>query len=114
MTDDELPERARPRRAVVGEWTDDGLPRLPGWLALAACRKSAYDFATADLHPNSKDARKLKAVCRGCEVVDLCLIYAMSHEGTWPASWRVGVFGGLTPSERHHLARYEGTRTTAV
>ena len=42
-------------------------------------------------------ARDAKRVCRGCEVRDKCLEYALNNDE------RFGVWGGLSERERRHL-----------
>ena len=62
---------------------------------------------------NGEYLRQLKAVCGRCDVRTQCLEYAMKKETGVSSSWRSGIYGGLTPSQRAKLARqYElkGTR----
>lgn len=46
-----------------------------------------------------------KSVCQRCPVKAPCLDEAMGREGSAPAEERGGVWGGLTPRERHLLDR---------
>jgi WhiB family redox-sensing transcriptional regulator len=69
---------------------------LIDWFADAACR----DSDTAVFFPASdRDADEAKAICATCPVREECLEYSLA---TRPAD---GVFGGLTPVERHRLIR---------
>jgi WhiB family redox-sensing transcriptional regulator len=43
--------------------------------------------------------REAKAVCRGCEVKQECLEYALDHDE------RFGIWGGLSERERRKLKR---------
>jgi WhiB family redox-sensing transcriptional regulator len=66
------------------------------WFADAACR----DVDTAVFFPKSEaDAGQAKAICATCPVREACLEYALA---TRPAE---GIFGGMTPTERHRLIR---------
>jgi WhiB family redox-sensing transcriptional regulator len=66
------------------------------WFAEAACR----GVETAVFFPKSDaDAGPAKAICATCPVREACLEYALT---TRPAE---GVFGGMTPIERHRLIR---------
>ncbi len=62
----------------------------------AACRDAdtAVFFPTSDAH-----AAEAKAICAACPVREACLEYALE---TRPAD---GVWGGLTPTERHRVIR---------
>ena len=66
-------------------------------------RRAACAGAPADLFfpdPTRPDARRLeqaKAICAGCLVREACLAAGMAEEH--------GIWGGLTPRERHVLRR---------
>ncbi len=66
------------------------------WFEDAACRDvdTAIFFPTSDAHADAA-----KAICRQCPVREECLEYALA---TRPPE---GVWGGLTPIERHRLIR---------
>jgi WhiB family redox-sensing transcriptional regulator len=51
--------------------------------------------------------RQAARVCRRCPVVQECLQFALEQEADSPAKCRAGVYGGLTPVQRHalHLTR---------
>lgn len=75
------------------------------WIDDAACRNPAYDpdwwfHGNQDghwaLHPSVERAI---AICRTCPVIDLCLQDALSRREPH------GVWGGLTPAERHQLRK---------
>jgi WhiB family redox-sensing transcriptional regulator len=62
-------------------------------------------FVTPDeFHPvgTGASAREAKTACALCPVRAACLAYAMRTE---PVSHREGIYGGLSPKERHQLAR---------
>jgi WhiB family transcriptional regulator, redox-sensing transcriptional regulator len=82
--DDRAANRAQvdPRR---GDWQDD-----------AACRGSD----TSVFFPASEaDATAAQAICATCPVAEACLEYAIATRQS------DGVWGGLTPAERHRLVR---------
>lgn len=69
------------------------------------------DGACNDYHPNlfypDRPGKKssydqARRICDSCPVKDLCLEYALDIEDGSYAN-RHGMFGGLTPQERHHL-----------
>jgi WhiB family redox-sensing transcriptional regulator len=67
-----------------------------GWYADAACR----DIDTTVFFPASDaKAEEAKAICAACPVREACLDFAI--ETRQPE----GVWGGLTPIERHRLIR---------
>jgi WhiB family redox-sensing transcriptional regulator len=78
------------------------MPRLPqisaptDWFDDAACRSADTDvfFPSSDAQ-----ATEAKRICATCPVREECLEYALT---TRPAD---GVWGGLTPIERHRLIR---------
>jgi len=77
-----------PRRPLISSPTD--------WFDDAACRGESTDvfFPISDAHADAA-----KAVCAGCPVREACLEFALENR---PAD---GVWGGLTPMERHRLIR---------
>lgn len=70
-------------------------PVAVSWLELAACRGRGELFFAAD----GFSQRVACAVCRHCEVRTSCLAAALVEEAQ--ATYRYGVRGGLTPSQRH-------------
>lgn len=74
----------------------DAIPVRTDWQDEAACRGSD----TSVFFPASEaDAGEAKAVCATCPVAEACLEYAISTRQP------DGVWGGLTPTERHRLIR---------
>ncbi len=71
-------------------------PTRTDWFDDAACRDVDTDvfFPTSDAH-----AEEAKAICAACPVREECLEHALA---TRPAE---GVWGGLTPIERHRMIR---------
>jgi hypothetical protein len=76
------------------------------WERHARCR----GLTTDSFFPDGKlgrESQKDQAVairfCHGCPVRLKCLDLALTAEGDAPAASRYGVFGGLTPAERHKL-----------
>lgn len=66
------------------------------WQAEAVCR----DLDTELFFPVSEsDAGPARAVCATCPVAEACLEFAIETRQS------NGVFGGLTPTERHRLVR---------
>jgi WhiB family transcriptional regulator, redox-sensing transcriptional regulator len=78
------------RDAVRGDRAPDS------WQDDAACRGSD----TSVFFPASEaDAGAAQAICATCPVAEACLEYAIATRQP------DGVWGGLTPSERHRLLR---------
>lgn len=46
----------------------------------------------------------IQSVCGNCPVSGECLDYAMEQEAGFPPHLRHGVYGGMTPMERHRLS----------
>lgn len=81
------------------------------WRDDAACRDSAAE----GFFPDSSDPREYdapRAVCRRCPVRQECLADQLAWEGGSGSSARHGMYGGLTPEERHAVHR--GRRGTEV
>lgn len=81
------------------------------WITRAACAGTADNtYATADpFFPEaswrggpSNSYAAARVVCRSCPVSAECLTDAMRFEGE--TRYRAGMYGGLTPVERHGLA----------
>lgn len=74
------------------------------WQYRADCRGSSVDVffpSEAELeHPlhRAASAQAAKLICDGCPVVRQCLDHALA------VPERFGVWGGLTPRERQHIA----------
>ena len=69
----------------------------PAWQADAACREhpDVNWFSTQSVHQ-----REAKTICRGCLVLEDCRSWAVAQ-----GSELVGVWGGLSTSERRRLRR---------
>ena len=78
----------------------DALFRPPGpeWQGSAACRGSDPTL----FHGTPAAHRRAQLLCRRCPVAEICLWSAMVDEA--PTPYRYGVWGGLTPAQRHRLA----------
>ena len=78
----------------IGEAHGRGRPDL-SWLDQARCLE-----VDAALHFPEKggSSREAKLICRGCEVREQCLEYALEHS-------EAGVWGGMTERERRALRR---------
>lgn len=73
----------------------------PPWQRLAACRTVKPEL----MYPDN-DAVRIKAardVCAQCPVTRACLNLALRAEGKTGENNRFGIFGGLTPRQRHRL-----------
>lgn len=68
------------------------------WRSGAACRAPEMTALMFD----AALVAEAKAVCAGCSVLEVCLWDAMAEEGA--ASYRYGVRGGLSRSQRRQLA----------
>lgn len=73
------------------------------WMAQALCRETDTDGFFPD-PGDSLTARAAIQTCRLCDVREQCLNYAITHGETH------GVWGGMTPRERHAHSRREGRR----
>jgi WhiB family redox-sensing transcriptional regulator len=71
------------------------LPR-PGWHARAACRNMSLDIFFAERGGTGQEAKK---VCRGCEVRQQCLNFALTNRQGH------GIWGGTSVRERERLRR---------
>ena len=75
--------------------------RAPAWQRLAACRTVKPEV----MYPDS-DVVRIKVardVCGICPVTRACLMFALRAEGKAGEKSRYGIFGGLTPRQRHRL-----------
>ncbi|WP_354644973.1 WhiB family transcriptional regulator [Kitasatospora camelliae] len=95
---------ARPTGPVAVEVIPSSAGSLPG----AACKGVDPDLFFAEVDPDDTDAdpdavdfavRRVKAVCAGCPVKELCLTLALVRVEPH------GVFGGLTAAERRALKK---------
>jgi WhiB family transcriptional regulator, redox-sensing transcriptional regulator len=74
----------------------DAIPVRTDWQEDAACRGAD----TSVFFPASEaDAGEAKAICATCPVAEACLEYALATRQP------DGVWGGMTPTERHRLIR---------
>jgi WhiB family redox-sensing transcriptional regulator len=70
-----------------------------GWQELARCAEVAGDIFFPE---KGESASPAKTICRGCEVRQSCLEYALRHDE------RFGVYGGLSERERRKLKQERG------
>jgi WhiB family transcriptional regulator, redox-sensing transcriptional regulator len=61
------------------------------------------DETTGKFSDLSLTARRAQKMCQGCPVKEACLNLAMANETTQRYRW--GIWGGLTPNQRHELAK---------
>lgn len=98
------PNRVEPH--IVGA-IDLGLTTHHSWMRQAACRHS--DAHPDIFHPQPKartEHQLAKHICRQCPVQQRCLDHAIGEHET------DGIWGGMTPGERHrhaYRARKEAT-----
>ncbi|MDD4867834.1 MAG: WhiB family transcriptional regulator [Mycobacterium sp.] len=76
-----------------------GLPKITTnpdepWRDLALCAQTDPESFFPEKGGSTREAKKM---CRGCEVRDQCLDYALEHDE------RFGIWGGLSERERRHL-----------
>ncbi|WP_107655911.1 WhiB family transcriptional regulator [Nocardia suismassiliense] len=84
-------------RTLGGQSWFGSVEREPeSWRREAACAETDPDAFFPERGGNSRDAKR---VCSSCEVVRQCLDYALGHDQNF------GVWGGMTPPERHRFAR---------
>lgn len=70
--------------------------KVPVWRQKAACRGVDPDI----FYPVSdEEAEDAKAICRSCQVQELCLEWALSSRE------KEGVWGGATERERRRIIR---------
>jgi len=72
------------------------------WQREAECR-DADPAVFFPPHGGKHPYRKAREICARCLVREACLDAAMDAERG--VAWRDGMFGGLTPDERHSLWR---------
>jgi len=74
---------------------------LMNWRDHGACLDEDPElfFAIGNTGPALRQMEQAKAVCRGCEVVDTCLRWAIESRQ------ETGVWGGLSEDERRTLKR---------
>lgn len=75
------------------------------WMSQGTCSQSG--FADLWFSPLPTDQRDASEIClKTCPVQELCLDWAMTIERYYPDRWqRHGIWGGMTPAERRHLAK---------
>lgn len=78
-----------------------------GWHLLAACRDEDPDLFFPEREDASDAGSYLAArmICNRCPVRAECLATALAEERGRGASYRHGMFGGLTPGERARRAQ---------
>ena len=74
----------------------DAIPERTDWQDDAECRGAD---TTVFFPVSEADAGPAQAICATCPVAEACLEYAISTRQP------DGVWGGLTPTERHRLIR---------
>ncbi len=86
------------------------------WMDRARCRTvGGPDLMNHD-GTGMKAARldeRAKRVCAPCPVRAECLAYALAMEGTYPAGFRGGIWGGHTAKERAAMVRPSRAKTAA-
>ena len=87
----------------ISEFWSDGPDvfhlQRPGWMSRAACRSEGSDVF---FHERYRHAVKVaKLMCSVCPVRRPCLEFAIRGE-------EVGIWGGMTTSERRVYARHHG------
>lgn len=70
----------------------------PDWTGSALCAQMPSEMFFVD---RGGDVRPAKQVCGRCTYRTECLAFAMTAEA---ASYRYGIYGGLSADERHTLA----------
>jgi WhiB family redox-sensing transcriptional regulator len=73
-----------------------GVGEAPEWQKQANCRGVDPDLFFPERGASTREA---KEVCRGCVVREDCLEYALANRE------RVGIWGGLSESERRPMRR---------
>ena len=75
--------------------------RISDWRERAACRDEEPDlfFPRGNTGPAAMQIEEAKQVCRGCDVRDQCLQWALDNDQEH------GVWGGLSEDERRALRR---------
>lgn len=75
---------------------NDLLGNAPEWQERSSCSSTDPEAWFPDLGGSSRYAKR---ICKGCEVKDECLEYALAHDE------RFGIWGGLSERERRKLKR---------
>lgn len=89
--------RAAQQRSELKTYLASSLLRwYEPWMDEAECARVDPDLWFPD-HGGS--TREAKQICRGCEVVDECLAYAIENRE------RYGVYGGKSERERRQIAK---------
>lgn len=79
--------------------TDHPHTRETAWIEEAACRE-----VDPELFYIPGAERAAQAICRGCDVSDSCLSYALARDEPY------GVWGGMTDRQRRKLLRENGMK----
>lgn len=77
-------------------------PCWPSWMLHAMCVSADPDVFFPERGVVPDEARR---ICAVCPVQQECLAFAMDAERGVLKSHRSGVWGGLSPAERHELER---------
>lgn len=106
-SDSSVVTAARPRSVTSDESSqrDRPAPRFDG---RQACRDADPALFFPELGGNARAAiAAAKALCASCPLIQPCLTYALTAQGT-PGRHVAGVWGGTTESERTALRRGRG------
>lgn len=74
------------------------------WADDARCREVGIEIFFPYQATANADYREARQVCARCPVRQPCLNAALAAEGGSDRAYRGGMWGGLTPEERHDLA----------
>ena len=74
------------------------------WADEARCREVGIEIFFPYQPTSNADYREARKVCAICPVRQTCLDTALAAEGDSDRAYRGGIWGGLTPGERHDLA----------
>lgn len=76
-----------------------------GWREWARCQEIGVDIFFPPPEYLTSSYTAARQVCDRCPVRTPCLDYALAHEADLPRDDRAGIWGGLTPHQRHQLQR---------
>lgn len=89
------------------------------WVERAACRGCPTDWwFSSEIPPGERgrcgpkpryaDTRRALSICKGCDVQQECLTFALRVENGRLSDGRFGVFGGMTSSQRAQIDERRG------
>lgn len=83
------------------------VPNREPWMTQAGC--TAQDVEPEIFFPDRSvtawiTTKASQAVCAECPVRLECLVYALKSEKGLARQYRHGIYGGLSPQQRHDLA----------